>query len=128
MVPVGSRSNPGALGGEDTLYQESGTWYILTDGRDSWNESCCVSQSNELYRSSSFTGPYSEVGTLVNRTEAPWGTGDPHLNKINGTYHLWADSSSDHPDYRAALWTSDRLVGGTANWTRQGCRHPDSGR
>jgi DNA-binding transcriptional ArsR family regulator len=57
---------------------------------------------------------------LADRGGTSWGTGDPYLVKVGGTYYLFADKSSNHPYYHVALWTSDTLSGNKSDWTYQG--------
>lgn len=105
---------------ESTLLYDNGKWWLATDSATKWGGSCCSSTKVYLYSSPTISGNWTKEGTLVNRTGDSWGTGDPNLIEHNGTYHLFVDNTSSHPNYRINLYTSDELVGGESNWNPHG--------
>ncbi len=45
----------------------------------------------------------------VDVREKPWHTGDPDIIEIEGTYYMFTDNTTNHPNYRIATLRSDNL-------------------
>lgn len=108
---------------EGALYVERGRWYAV-GSEGTWRNSCCIGARIGLHAAAAPTGPWTRLGTVVDRANATYGTGDPYLSAANGTYYLFADHSRDHPYYRIALWTAPMNGTGppatASRWTYRG--------
>lgn len=101
--------------------REAGVVHIYTEDQDNTSGA----GSDKL---SHWTTPEGDLLEATQQEDAidltgrPWHTGDPDIIEISGTYYMLTDRTTDHPNYRIAVFRSDDL----SKWTLlQGNINPD---
>lgn len=88
-------------------WHEDGTTYLFAE--DEATESAVSAQKIRLFTASSPDGSFTDQGIVVDASDEPFKLGDPDIQKINGVYWLFTDSTSNHPRYGTAVYRSDDL-------------------
>jgi len=92
-------------------YRESdGTVHLFAEDKD--NQVGVGSDKLAHWVADSPNGSFTETTTALDFTAVPTHTGDPDIEKIDGTYWMFTDNTENHPRYATALYRSDDLY----NW------------